>query len=339
MKENSKSLNEQCCQKVSSGGVLRTLVWGGAIVGAASLTNALIFARAPKIGNRLGGTFERYPSRHGDVAYTVHGTGSPLLLLHGFGAGNSSAEWERNIDELAQRHTVYALDFLGWGLSDRYRHFHTAEDYMEVILNFLHDVVGESCVVAASSQSATLAVIAAAREPQNFAALVLVNPAIGSETETPSVQSQVLHKVLSLPVLGTSVYNYIASRRGIEKFSHDHLFFDKSQVDESLVSRYHAAAHQTDAQYGVYSFLAGAFDLDARDAWSSLTIPALLVWGRNARIDGLETAPEWLALKPDAKLAVIDNAMLLPHHEHPQQFNTLMLDWIAGAVSVQAVTA
>jgi pimeloyl-ACP methyl ester carboxylesterase len=314
---------------------LRGIMWGSvALVGAAALTNTLIFARAPKAGNRMGGTFERYPSRHGDVAYTVHGAGAPLLLLHGFGAGNSSLEWEANIAELARHHTVYALDFLGWGLSDRYRHLHTAQDYIEVIVNFLDDVVNEPCAIAASSQAGPLAVEAAAQQPSLVSALVLVCPSIGGDGGA-GPERKALQKVLSLPVVGTSIYNFIASRRGIQKFSHDHLFFDKTRVDESLVARFHTTAHQTDAQYGVYSFLGGAFDVDVREAWSRLEIPTLLVWGRNARLDGLETAPEWLALKPDARLAVIDDAMLLPHAEHPQQWNRLVLDWLEQVAKPQ----
>eukprot|EP01012_Entosiphon_sulcatum_P060039 TRINITY_DN84780_c0_g1_i1.p1 TRINITY_DN84780_c0_g1~~TRINITY_DN84780_c0_g1_i1.p1 ORF type:complete len:373 (+),score=45.58 TRINITY_DN84780_c0_g1_i1:32-1120(+) len=47
----------------------------------------------------------------------VIGTGSPLVLLHGMAAG--LAMWVANLDSLAERHTVYALDLPGFGLSQR----------------------------------------------------------------------------------------------------------------------------------------------------------------------------------------------------------------------------
>ena len=41
----------------------------------------------------------------------------PILLLHGFGA--SIGHWRQNINVLSQKHTVYALDLLGFGASEK----------------------------------------------------------------------------------------------------------------------------------------------------------------------------------------------------------------------------
>ena len=43
--------------------------------------------------------------------------GTPLLLIHGFGA--SAYHWRYNINELAKTHRVYAIDLLGFGWSDK----------------------------------------------------------------------------------------------------------------------------------------------------------------------------------------------------------------------------
>src|SRR5438093_1529846 len=71
-------------------GTLKTIATlAGATLGAIAAINALIAARTPPLSQKLGGTFNRYPARQGDLAYTVKGSGSPVLLLHGLGAGNS----------------------------------------------------------------------------------------------------------------------------------------------------------------------------------------------------------------------------------------------------------
>ncbi|MBV9863875.1 MAG: alpha/beta hydrolase [Abitibacteriaceae bacterium] len=304
----------------------------GVALGAMAATNAIISLRTPPLDNELGGTFNRYPTRHGDLAYTVSGTGSPVLLLHGLGAGNSMMEWEHNFRALAQQHTVYALDFIGWGLSDKPDEPCWAEEFIEQVQYFVEDIIAEPCAVIASSQSCAFAVEAARRAPKLIQKLILVCPAEQASAGKAMAfewPQEMIYRLLRWPVVGAAFYNFIASRQNIQRFACHQLYFDKSRVDESLVRRYHVAAHQNGSKYGLSWLLGGLLDIDWRESWSRLEIPALLVWGRNAMLNGLDTAPEWLALKPDARLSIIDEAMLLPHVEHPQQFNELVLKCLA----------
>ena len=121
-------------QKPQSRATWKTvLAVAGVAVGAVAAVNAYIAWRTPVIQNLLSGAFDRYPARFGAMAYAVAGSGSPVLMLHGLGAGNSMNEWSANWDALAQNHTVYAFDFPGWGLSDQPDQLFTAEDYIEAI--------------------------------------------------------------------------------------------------------------------------------------------------------------------------------------------------------------
>ena len=49
--------------------------------------------------------------------YWVEGSGSPVVLIHGL--SNSIEHWLLNIDALAAEHTVYALDLVGHGRTDK----------------------------------------------------------------------------------------------------------------------------------------------------------------------------------------------------------------------------
>ena len=315
---------------VTSGGspLKSALLVAGAAAGALSLANALLFRLAPAPSHALGGAFDRYPARLGDVAYTVRGSGPPILLLHGWGAGNSMIEWVNVIEPLAQSHTVYALDFPGWGLSDKPKVQHTAASYVELVTFFLEDIVRQPCALIASNGAAPIAIQVAEQAPQAVSEIVLICPPPGGENGALEPSRIGVGALTRAPGLSTSLYLSLASRASIDKFTREHLFFDPSKGAEAWVGRFYANAHQADAPYAVFSFLSGALDVDARAAWGRLSQPALLVWGRNARLSPLDGAPEWMALKPDARLAVVDDAMLLPHAEHPETWSRLVLDFL-----------
>ena len=60
-----------------------------------------------------------YSWKFGDIYYTKQGEGSPLLLIHDLTASSSSEEWQSLKTQLAQKHTVYCLDLLGCGRSQK----------------------------------------------------------------------------------------------------------------------------------------------------------------------------------------------------------------------------
>jgi pimeloyl-ACP methyl ester carboxylesterase len=142
-------------------------------------------------------------------------------------------------------------------------------------------------------------------------------------------QQGIMTSLLNLPIIGTAVYNFIHSRSRLDQLARQQWYFDKELVDEAVVRRRYVETHQPGARYGVVSQLAGSLDADWSAAWSSLSTPSLIVWGRNVLQDGLDTVPEWLALKADADLQVIDRAMLLPHVEQAQEFNRIVLEWLS----------
>ena len=318
----------------------RALFWGGAILSAVASVNALIASRAGTPRHELGGVFGRYPWRFGDMAYTVAGSGTPLVLVHGLGAGNSMAEWSEVFPLLREHFTVYAFDFLGWGLSDEPHIAYEAADYVSQLTDFIEDVVGRPCVVAASGDGCDYAIEAAARLPNLVSQIVLTCPPLVPEQQivTPSLAS-LLERIFASPILGATLNNVLASRRSIESFARHHLFFDKSLANESFIARHQSRAHQKGARLSLSTFLSGRARLDARETWSRLEQPALLIWGRNATISGLETAPEWLAMKPEAHLSVIEEAMLLPHYEHPQDWINRVLDWRSKLPQTGAMSA
>lgn len=99
----------------------------------------------------------------------------PLLLIHGFGA--SSFHWRYNIPHLSHKYNVYALDLLGFGLSDKPLIDYSVEVWRDQVLSFLREVVikdssSTPCVVAGNSLGGLTALHAAASEEATTSNLI-----------------------------------------------------------------------------------------------------------------------------------------------------------------------
>ena len=241
------------------GSALRKLLWTGAAVGAAAAVNTWIFYRTPPLTSKLGGGEVRYfPTNDGDVFYKKAGDGPPLLLVHGIGAGCSSYEFRNIWDALAQKHTVYALDLLGFGKSDKPPITYTDATYINLLSDFAKEVMGvgdgrgEADVIALSH-----------RDPSLFHRLVLICPTGIEELEKPITPASVaVRGLLKTPVLGTSLYNAIASRPFIRKYLARQIYADPTQVTDEVVDTYHTAAHQPGGENMLPSFLSGYLNIN-----------------------------------------------------------------------------
>ena len=60
-----------------------------------------------------------YAWRNVTIFYKKKGNGSPLLLIHDLNPISSSYEWSHIIDKLSETYTVYAIDLLGCGKSEK----------------------------------------------------------------------------------------------------------------------------------------------------------------------------------------------------------------------------
>ncbi|KAB8509367.1 hypothetical protein FH972_025407 [Carpinus fangiana] len=134
----------------------------------------------------------------------------PLLLVHGFGA--SIPHWRRNIRTLAQNSTVYAIDLLGFGASDKPANFsYTMETWAQLILDFLDEIVQKPTVLIGNSVGSLACVIAASESSRSLVrGLVLLNCAGGMNNK--AIVDDWRIKLL-LPLLW--LFDFLLRQRGI----------------------------------------------------------------------------------------------------------------------------
>jgi len=319
---------------------IRNLLLTGAAIVVPALINNAIFSRSSALGNILGGEGRFWSSDEGDIFYTKQGHGKPpIVLLHGIYAGASSYEWRKNFDALGEHYTVYAIDWLGFGLSDKPKIRYKPAVYISILTRFIAEVVGSPAAVIASSLAAAYAVEAAFATPGLISDLVLVCPAGLSSLsdDSGSAVQEVVYALASSPVLGTSLYNAVASRASLRGYLQDNVYFDPSYVTDEVVDHYSAASHQYGSQYAAQSFIGGQLNHSVKDSLPNVKAHSLtIIWGREAKQSPLSDAESFLAANTLAELKVIDKAGLLPHDEQPSTFNRIVTELLKSETESEA---
>ena len=306
----------------------KILLSGGAIVGAAAAYNAFARKGVDLLTNLIGGEEGGFDWRGHRISFTKRGSGPPLLLIHGIHAAAWSYEWHDNVEYLSRSNTVYTIDLLGFGRSDRPAIRYSARLYISLISDFVHQVIDAPCVLAASSLSGAYAIVLAARDPQRFPAICLIAPTgLVRLNKTAGVGGEASRLAVEAPIVGTAMFNGLVSRRSLRAYL-EKTYADDTIVTEDLVDIYYWTAHQRGARHAPAAFISGSLNIDVRQALRRLTQPTLLVWGEEGAAAPIEEFRGFRAIKPDLELSVLTPAGDLPHDERPEDFNVILSTWL-----------
>jgi pimeloyl-ACP methyl ester carboxylesterase len=310
--------------------LVRGLLLGGAAVGLPALANALIDRRSERLGYPSWGRQEIFAWTRGQVSYQRLGLGTPLVLLHSFGPGHDSEEWRPAGELLARSYRVYIPDLLGWGRSDKPAISYDDELYIQLLADFLRQVVAEPCDLVAAGLPAVYALRVAADHPQLVTHLGLVGPAgIERRADGPDFKDALIYRLLRLPVLGRSSLNLLTSRPALREYLRREFLRSPEQVDAARLEHYYRSSHQPGARGPLAAYLTGRLDHSILDVTPRFEVPLWLAWGRHATQPPVECADLWLHQIPSARLEVFEECGNHPHLQASSRFSRRLESYLS----------
>ena len=301
---------------------------GGALLGAVAAYNAYARRGVDRLSNLIGGEEGGWSWRGWRIAFTKRGSGPAVLLIHGIHAAAWSYEWRQTVDYLARDFTVYTIDLLGFGRSDRPAIRYSARLYIALISDFVAQVIGGNCALVANSLSAAYAIILGARDPHRFPAVTLIAPTGLTRLNGPAgVRGDAERVGLRVPVAGTAAFNALVSRRSLRKYL-EYVYASNTLVTDELIDVYYDTSHQPGAKYAPSAFIAGDLNIDVRRALRRLHQPALLFWGEEAQFAPVQEIRGFRTLKPDFDVHILSPAGDLPQDERADEFNVILSTWL-----------
>lgn len=262
----------------------------------------------------------------------------PLILLHGFGV--AIEHWRHNIPILAQEHTVYALDLLGFGGSRKAATDYTAYLWAQMVYDFWQRFIGRPVILVGNSLGALVSLTAAANYPDmvtGIAMLSLPDVSLRQEMIPRWLQPMVttLERLVAPPLLIKGLLTIIR-RPNITRSCVKLAYRDRSAVTDELVEIITAPAHDEGASRVLCLLVEGVrkpqFAPSVKSTLPSLTIPMLLIWGRQDRLIPPSLAPIFAQLNPRITLIELEEVGHCPQDECPARFNAMLLDWIKTVI-------
>lgn len=294
---------------------------GGLSALAIHVTNKLIYFSST-IDNLLSDTEGHvYEWRFGNIFYTKQGCGKPILLVHDLTPASSGYEWHKIVDELSKTNTVYTLDLLGCGRSDKPSLTYTNYFYVQMICDFIKHIVGKKCSIVATGDSSSIALMSALNDKEVISQILLINPSDLNQLSTiPTKRTKTVKFLLEIPLLGTLLYNILMRKDNIDTSFLLDYFYDPEKVSPELIRTYHESAHK-DNSHSKYLFasIKGRYtNANIYQCLKALNNSIFILTGaenpENERI-----AKEYKDFMPSIEIVSLSKVKHLPQLEDPKQ--------------------
>lgn len=252
----------------------------------------------------------------GRLRYALRGSEGPnILLIHGFGGDLDN--WLFNIDALAEKAKVYALDLPGHGQSGKHLSDPGLPSLASAVAAFMDAVGLKAAHLVGHSLGAAVAMTMTSASSDRVLSLTLIGGmGFGAEINSDYIDGFVAS----------------TSRRELKPVLR-HLFADASLVNRAMVDdllKYKRldGVRETLTQLAAGLFVNGAQKTNLVEKISAMGVKTLVIWGVEDQVIPVSHAENF----PAADVEIIENAGHMVQMEQAGKLNQLVSSHIVGAV-------
>lgn len=237
--------------------------------------------------------------------YAREGKGIPIVLLHSVNAVASSFEMKPIFDHLcaSTSRPVFAVDWIGFGLSDRPPVDYRPPIFQRQLRRFLSERIHQPADVIAYSLGCEFAAVTARSHPFLFRRLVLICPTSLDEKQDPGLLRTTFLRALDKSGIFEVGYQRLTRRQSLRMFYQKYIYSKGEQLPVELLEYAHMSSQVRGAHHAPASFLEGRLfsPREAREAYASSVLPSLIIVPEDFRspIQSFERLSEIQRSNPD----------------------------------------
>lgn len=215
-------------------------------------------------------------------------TNTNILFLHGW--GTSIASFNPLIENMSQKFKVYAIDFPGFGLSDKPSEDYTVEDYSKVVLQFIKNKGLENVILVGHSFGGRVIIKLVGKLGYKPQKIILVDSAgIRPEKSTKAKIKEKIFKCVKAVI--RILFGSKKSEKIIEKYRNKMGSEDYKNADSVMKEVFKNVVNE-----------------DLTEYLPNIDVPTLLIWGDRDSATPISDGRKMEELIPNAGLVTISGA-------------------------------
>jgi 4,5:9,10-diseco-3-hydroxy-5,9,17-trioxoandrosta-1(10),2-diene-4-oate hydrolase len=259
------------------------------------------------------------------VNYLHAGSGRPMLLIHGL--IGSSANWRNNIDALAQHASVYAIDLVNTGRSQRVEALDAGlKATAKRIIAVMDALDLAEADIVAHSHGGAVALMLAALHPRRVRSLILFAPA-----NPYSRSSDLMVRIYSTPWGGALAWMLPYLPAPIQRLALGEMYGGPDRVVDSCLQGIVDGLRSPATLRHVLCIIRCWFAEMAKlktVLCRVKRIPTLLLWGDRDCMISLSSAVKLNRKLRGSQLIVLPGGGHSIFEETPEESNRIMIEWL-----------
>ena len=257
----------------------------------------------------------------------VYGAGDPILCLHGLGANTYS--WRNFITPFSRNNQLILVDFKGCGKSPKPRDTrYSIEDKADEIYNLILEEDLRNLTLVGNSLGGAIALLVAIRlgkqRSDRLSKLILIDSA-GDKSSLPP-HLNLLRSFTGRPMI------YLSPGKLAARLTLRMCYYNRTKITKEQIEAYAKPLASLGGRHALLQTARQCIPANVDEliaAISTITIPTLILWGREDKVIPLRVGHLLHQLLPNSTLEVIEECGHIPQEEKPEETLALVSRFLA----------
>lgn len=275
-----------------------------------------------------------WQGRQLSVVYETRGEGNTLLLLPAFSTVSTRGEMRGIAELLAPTFQVVAVDWPGFGESDRPKVDYHSGLYHQFLEDFVKAVFNTPVAAIAAGHAAGYVMRLAKEQPQLWSKIVLAAPTWRGPFPTMGDHRPmygILREIVRSPIVGQGLYKLNTTPSFLALMYRRHVYSNPDKVQPEFIQQKWQVTQKPGARFAPAAFVTGAIDpVQNRDDFLSwfqpLPVPVMVAIGEQSPLKS-RAEMDLLATLPEVRSQVLPGSLGM-HEEYPDALVNAIADFL-----------